>query len=168
MNRIFAGIAVVCLLCGCGLQPQEPQDKTRLVQKAEQISGGQEQVPETQQPFVTSAIEAIKSGDLASGIKNLDEAIRRNPADLQAYTLLGQTYMHVNEIDRAIDTFTAALNIDPDQGDVLYMIAICQRLSGQKELAVASAERALMVFEKERDEENFKRTLVLLHGLSQE
>jgi len=158
MRRIMAVVLVGMLLCGCGLRPEaKPQEK----QKVKQAS-------QAETDFMEVAVALLKKGEALAAIHAFDEAIKRDPGNVQAYVLLGQTYMHMNQIDQAVDSFRAALRYAPDQGEIYYMLALTNGLRGRKDLAVSNAEKALLLFQKDKDGENFKRALVLLQGLSQE
>ncbi|MEW5895382.1 MAG: tetratricopeptide repeat protein [Candidatus Omnitrophota bacterium] len=164
MNRLFSVLLVALLLTGCGLRSETQPVENKEVKKAPEA---QSQTP-AGTDFIQAGIELIKKGDVINGIHAFDEAIKQNPTNLQPYILLGQTYMHANQFDQAVDSFLAALRIAPDHGEIYYMLAIANGLRGRKDLAVNNAEKALLLFQKDKDGENFKKALVLLQGLSQE
>ena len=164
MKRIVSVIILGLLVAGCGLGPDTSEaDSASVGQRNQQVSQ-----PQEMRPMVARAVNLIQSGDIGGGLRALDEAIMADPRDIQAYTLLGQAYLHLNQLDRAFDTFGAGLRVDPDHGELHYMVAIVNGLNGRRDLAIESAERALAIFQQERDEDNFRRTLGLLQGLSQE
>jgi Tfp pilus assembly protein PilF len=167
MKPIILILLTGLIVSGCGLRSETAQAPTQQ-QKSQSVSSTQAGMPSDQQPLVRLAIDLLQKGEIPAGVKALDEAIKNNPRDIEAYTLLGQTYMHVNQLDLAVEIFEAALNVDPENGEIYYMLAVTNGLRGQRDLAIVSAEKSLRIFEKQRDEEKFKRALVLLHGLSQE
>ncbi len=174
MKRIVAILLVGMMAGGCGLKTDDATDKAAAVKKTQTIAPRNERMaaaspaPASQDPLITLAASFITKGDILSGIKVLDEAIRTNPRNIPAYVLLGQTYMHVNQLDRAVDTFNAAVTIDPSQGEIFYMLAIANGLRGRRDLAAQDAEKALLIFQKNQEEDGFRRALVLLQGLSEE
>lgn len=157
---------VVMLMAGCGLRPDETKSAQKSAKTAEQIFQTDKEV--SAQSYLDKAINFLKEGKIVDAIQHFDEAIKNDPLNVSAYLLLGQTYIHLNEFDRAADSFKAALNVAPDQGEIYYMLAITNGLRGRKDLAVTNAEKALLLFSQDKDGENFKRALALLQGLSQE
>lgn len=157
MKQGIVLILAVVLLCGCGLRSEpkkQAQQSTKQVQQEDD--------------FLKIALNLIKQGNALAGIQALDQAIKQDSDNIQAYILLGQTYLHMNNFDSAVDAFRAALRVDPNQGEIYYTLAIVNGLRGRKDLAVTNAEKALLLFQKDQDGDNFKRALVLLQGLSQE
>lgn len=163
MNRLLIGCVIMALVCGCGLR-SEPETK----EKKQVALPVQDRPTVSKQDGLQIAAQLIREGKVTDAIRFLDQAIMEDPANVQAYILLGQTYMHLNEFDRSVDSFRAALRVAPDMGEIYYMLAIVNGLRGRKDLAVTNAEKALLLFQKDQDDNNFKRALVLLQGLSQE
>ncbi|HRZ39708.1 MAG TPA: tetratricopeptide repeat protein [Candidatus Omnitrophota bacterium] len=165
MRRFILGIAVVFVLTGCQNQKPQPQLppsqalQQQAVTPSGQASGNQE--------YLAQGVKYLQEANAPEAVKSLLMAIQSDPQDLQAYLILGQTYMHLNDFDNAAQTYSAALRVAPDQGEVYYLLAIANGLQGKKEQAVQNAEKSLLIFQKERNEENFRRALVLLQGLSQ-
>jgi len=161
MKRLLMILVIGALAAGCGLKSEAPQEKSTAVQKSVKSAGAENN-------YLTLAVALLKKGEVGPAIQALDEAIKQDRNNVQAYVLLGQTYMHANQYDRAVDSFLAGLAVEPDQGEIYYMLAIANGLRGRKDLAVNNAEKALLLFQKDRDGENFKKALVLLQGLSQQ
>ncbi len=161
MKRFALAIACVFVLTGCMNQNPQPPQTTEQQQTAE----GKAQQSEG---YLTEAVKHLQDANPADAIKNLAMAIQSNPEDLQAYMVLGQTYMHLNDFENASKTYAAALRVAPDQGEIYYLSAIANGLQGKKEQAIENAEKSLLIFQKERNEENFRRALILLQGLAQE
>ncbi len=162
MKRLAFVMAVMFVLTGCQKPPQPQttqQEQTASVETPQSKQGGE---------YLAKAITYLQDSKPAEAVQNLILAIQSNPQDLQPYLVLGQTYMHLNDFDNASQTYMAALRVAPDQGELYYLLAITNGLQGDKEQAIANAEKSLLIFQKERNEENFRRALVLLQGLSQE
>jgi len=160
MKRLLMVLVIGALATGCGLKSETPQEKQTGVQQSVQQAA--------ENNYLTLAVALLKKGEVSPAIQALDEAIKQDRNNVQAYVLLGQTYMHTSQYDRAVDSFLAALAVNPDQGEIYYMLAIANGLRGRKDLAVNNAEKALLLFQQDRDGENFKKALVLLQGLSQQ
>ncbi len=118
--------------------------------------------------YLNSGVQYLQQAKVPEAIKSFDEAIKSNPVDPRPYMLLGQTYMRINDYTRAVDTFSAALRVSPNKGELYYLIAVNQGLAGDMELAAKNAEASAEIFRQQKDEKNFLRALTLLQSLSQE
>jgi len=160
MKRMALCFLMVGLLCGCGLRSEDVKQEKQTSEKTLQS--------EAAKNFAPIAAALIKQGKVVEAVKLLEQVVSQDPSNVQAYMLLGQIYMHLNEFDLSVDSYNAALAVAPDQGEIYYMLAIVNGLRGRKDLAVSNAEKALLLFQQEKDADKFKRALVLLQGLSQE
>jgi len=167
IRRIVAIGMAGMVLCGCGLQ-QEPQSKTSQTDTAGAVTSVEPVAAQAQGNLVDQAIALLKETRVLEAIQVLDMAIMQDPSNLQAYALLGQTYMRIGNYDKAVDTLRAAVNVAPDQGDLYYMLALTNRLRGRSDLALDDVQKALTLFQKEENEEKFKMALALLQELSQQ
>lgn len=118
--------------------------------------------------FMKEGVDYLQEAKIPEAIRSFDEAIKQNPVDPQPYMVLGQTYMRINDYTRAIDTFSAALRVSPDKGELHYLIALNYRLLGEMDLARKNAEISIEMFRQKQDEKNFLLALTLLQSLSQE
>jgi Tfp pilus assembly protein PilF len=116
---------------------------------------------------IATGMDYLRQGDIRQAIKSFDEAIKENPKDVQGYMILGQTYMHMKEYNRAIDTLTVATQVAPDNGQAHYLLATNFGLAGNYSMARVQAQRSAEIFRKNQDENNFKRSVALLQGLPQ-
>ncbi|MFA5262012.1 MAG: tetratricopeptide repeat protein [Candidatus Omnitrophota bacterium] len=117
--------------------------------------------------FMKEGIQYLQEAKVPEAIRSFDEAIKQNPVDPHPYMILGQTYMRINDYTRAIDTFSAALRVSADKGELHYLIAVNYRLMGELELARKNAETSIEMFRQKKDEKNFLMALTLLQSLSQ-
>ncbi|MCK5581869.1 MAG: tetratricopeptide repeat protein [Candidatus Omnitrophica bacterium] len=153
-KKIFFILVLGVMVSGCGKPAPEKAEKAEVTQ-----AGAQE--------VFDQGMMFLQQGNAAAAIHSFDEAIKRNPLDPRAYLILGQTYMRMQEYNRAIDTYTAALRAAPDQGEIYYLLAVNHGLAGNTEEAKVNAERSALLFQKSKDAENFKKALVLIQGLAQ-
>jgi tetratricopeptide (TPR) repeat protein len=65
--------------------------------------------------------------DLLQEIVQLEEALKRDPENLQALISLGNAYFDTNQHNKAIETYQRALTIDPKNADVRTDMAIMYR-----------------------------------------
>ncbi len=153
MKRAILVFAAMLLITGCG----------KPAQTGAPDSAGES--PEAK--YINEAVAFLQNRQPTEAILSLEKAIRTNPKELQSYMLMGQTYMHMNDFVNATETYRAALRVAPDRGELYYLLAMTYAFQGNKPEAINNAEKSLLIFQKERDEENFKRALSMLQGLSQ-
>jgi cytochrome c-type biogenesis protein CcmH/NrfG len=65
--------------------------------------------------------------NLAQDITQLEEALKRDPENLQALISLGNAYFDTNQERKAIETYQKALKIDPKNADVRTDMGIMYR-----------------------------------------
>lgn len=152
---VFAAL----LLAGCGGSDRSGQSNApaSLSQTA--------QAPSASDAALMAGIAQLRNGQVTEAIHSFDTSIRENPRNFQTYMILGQTYMHLKDYNRAIDTFTVATAVEPDNGEVKLLLATNYGLAGNYRMAKLEAEKCLAIFQKEKDETNFKRAVALLQGL---
>ena len=76
-------------------------------------------------------------------IRDLDEAIRRNPRDADAYFNRGQTYAKRGAYDRAIPDFGQAIRINPKDAEAFNDRCWTRAIIGQLREALADCNKAL-------------------------
>lgn len=118
--------------------------------------------------LLQQATSSLQKGDYLAAIKTLDVAIQRDRQDVRPYLLLGETYMRLQRYDKAVDTLIAALPFAPDSGQLNYLLAVNYHFQGAEKEAMQYAENSIKIFGQNKDEENFKKSLVLLQGLKSE
>ncbi len=153
MKKVAIVMLMAGLVAGCG----SPQSGAKKTSKAAQEMA--------QNKFLNEGILHLQKADTGKAVKSFDMAIKQNPTDPRGYIILGQTYMRMNDYDRAIDSLSAASYVAPDQGEVFYLLAINHRLAGNSTLAKQSAQKSIDLFRQKQDAENFKRSLALLKSL---
>lgn len=162
MKNALLVLVVMAIFAGCG--EAKKMDGAKAVSSEEKMSS-----PSTgANPLIASGLTSLQKGDVKAAVKSFDDAIRENPKDVQGYLILGQTYMHLKDYNRAVDTFIVATRVDPENGQAHYLLATNLGLAGNYTLARAQAQKSLEIFRKNRDGSNFKRAVALLQGLPQD
>ncbi len=163
MKKALMIFVLVAIFAGCGEAKKNDGAKavTGAVKKSQTVAA----VPAANNSLIAAGLDHLKQGDVKSAIKSFDEAIRDNPRDVQGYLILGQTYMHLKDYNRAIDTFIVATRVDPENGQAHYLLATNLGLAGNYTMARVQAEKSAEIFRKEQDGANFKRSVALLQGL---
>lgn len=120
------------------------------------------------QAYINEGLKQLEQSNIPAAITSFDSAIKANPRDPRGYLVLGQAYLRLKRFDRAIDTFSAMIRVAPRDGEAYYLLAVSYGLSGDKALAKENAEKSIKIFQSQKDEERFMRSVALLNGLSQE
>jgi Tfp pilus assembly protein PilF len=63
-------------------------------------------------PNVAAGRKAIEAKDFNSAVKSLTKAVRANPKDADAHTMLGYSYRKLSNFDKSIEHYRKALKID--------------------------------------------------------
>ena len=58
------------------------------------------------------------------------------------------------------------IKLAPDNGEAYYFKSLASGFSGDRQQALEAAQKSVALFQKQRDEKNFKRAVILLRGLS--
>lgn len=163
--RLVIMLGVAVLIAGCGSKPegQASSNAAPTAQAASQMAADKF-IPE--QKFLALGIQDLRRGKPVEAIRSFDAAIKQNPRDPNAYLVLGETYMHLKNYDRAIDTLSAATRIAPEKGEFYYFLALNYELKGDKDQAKVNAQKSFELFRLHQDEENLKKSLALLRELS--
>ncbi len=86
----------------------------------------------------------VKSGDSEKALVVLDEFIGRNPTDAQAFTMMGRVYQHLNQRQKAIESFMTATNFAVNKGKSYMTLAKAQADADDRAGAIASLKKALV------------------------
>ena len=76
----------------------------------------------------------LRQGDYDDAIAALDEAIRLDPSDADAYVFRGRAYQireQAGDLNAAIDDFSTAIDLDPSNHEAYYSRAIALRDRGK-------------------------------------
>lgn len=154
MKKIGILLAVVFLV-GCG----GSETKTKEV-KFQGVEEGKN--------LVAQGMEYLKNNDIKNAIVSFDQSIKNDPTNVANYLVLGEVYLKLQNFSGAIDTLTAASKIDPRNGMVYYLLAMSKKMRGQEKdemQAVEDAKKSVLSYQMAKDEEGFKRAVVLLKSL---
>lgn len=115
--------------------------------------------------YIKEGIQHLQEANPTEAIKSFNAAIKSNPGDMSGYIVLSETYMRMQEYNRAIDSLTAASRVAPDQGQIYYLLAINYGLIGDKEQAQENAKKSAEIFQMQKDQQNFVKSLALWQGI---
>ena len=94
----------------------------------------------------------IAKGQQEEVIKVLSGAIGSGEADVGAFTTLGMIYQKKTLYAKALEMYQKAIQMDPQNTDVLSSLAECQAKTGDVNAAIISFEQVLMMNPKVVDE----------------
>jgi outer membrane protein assembly factor BamD (BamD/ComL family) len=115
--------------------------------------------------LIVKSLNDLQNKDLKSTIIDLETSIKISPTEPEAYMLLGQILLKIQEYDHAADFLDMAGKQFPDNGTVFYMLSIANRMSGKKLPAVLAARHSVEVFQAQQDRDNMLKSAALLHEL---
>jgi outer membrane protein assembly factor BamD (BamD/ComL family) len=149
---LFVFIALVAL---AGCQNQESQQQQPSMDQRKDIG----------HKLIVKSLNDLQNKDLKSTIVDLETSIKINPSEPEAYLLLGQILLKVQEYDHAADFLDMAAKTFPDNGTVFYMLSIANKMAGKKLPAVLAARHSVEVFQAQQDRDNMLKSAALLHEL---
>jgi cytochrome c-type biogenesis protein CcmH/NrfG len=121
--------------------------------------------PGHQAPQAMGTPEAKAKG-MEARIQALEQRVREQPGDVQAWTDLGHLYFDTEQPSKAIEAYTASLRLKPDDPDVLTDMGVMYRQIGQPKEAIDLFERALAIDPDHRIA-GFNKGIVLLHDMGE-
>jgi tetratricopeptide (TPR) repeat protein len=115
--------------------------------------------------LILKSLNDLQNKDLKSTIVDLETSIKINPSEPEAYLLLGQILLKVQEYDHAVDFLDMTAKIFPDDGTVFYMLSVANKMAGRKLPAVLAARHSVEAFQAQQDRDNMLKSAALLHEL---
>ena len=177
MKKWFLIAASILAVSGCGSNATSNASQSNTnapatpvnapVGEVAALSPAPQNRQDIEKKLITNGFEKLKKGDAVTAIKEFDEAIKLNPKDPGGYMVLGQTYMRLKNYQGAIDAFSAASRVAPDQAEIYYLLAVNHGINGDKQAAMQNAEKSIELFKQHKDEQGIKKAIVLWQGLSQ-
>lgn len=147
------GIILIALLSLVGCQKQEAQQAQM------------DQRKDVGHKLILKSMSDLQNKDLKSAIIDLQTSMKVNPSEPEAYLLLGQILLQVQEYDHAADFLDQAAKVFPNNGTMFYMLSIANRMIGKKLPAVLAARHSVEVFQAQQDRDNMLKSAALLHQL---
>ncbi len=143
---------VLFVFAGCQKEetPQQPQPDQR---------------KEISHKLIMKSLSDLQNKDLNATVMDLETSIKINPSEPEAYLLLGQILLKVQEYAHAADFLEVAGKTFPDDGTVFYMLSIADKMSGRKDQAVLAARHSFEIFQAQQDRDNMLKSAALLHEL---
>jgi cytochrome c-type biogenesis protein CcmH/NrfG len=105
------------------------------------------------------------SVEVSAKILQVEQYLKQNPKDAEAWTQLGNLFFDSDQVKNAIDAYEKSLAIEPGKIGVITDIGVMYRRNGQPKKAVEAFDKAIAIdpsFETAR----FNKGIVLLHDLN--
>lgn len=134
-------------------------------QKQESQQPDMDQRKDVGHKLILKSLNDLQNKDLKATIIDLETSIKINPSEPEAYLLLGQILLKVQEYDHAVDFLDVAGKTFPDNGTVFYMLSIANKMAGKKLPAVLAARHSVEIFQAQQDRDNMLKSAALLHEL---
>jgi len=157
MKKFLVFLTVLVILAGC--HGRENQ------QQSQQQAPDEGQRRDIARKLIMKSLTDLQNKDLKSCLTDLETSIKINPSEPEAYLLLGQVLLKVQEYDHAADFLDMTAKTFPENGTVFYMLSISNKMAGKKLPAVLAARRSVEIFQTQQDRDNMLKSAALLHEL---
>jgi len=97
-------------------------------------------------------------------IAKFEDEVKQNPANTAAWIQLGHLYFDSDAFAQAINAYEKALQLDPNNPDIMTDLGIMYRRNGEAEKAVAIFSRVIAIAPK-HENARFNKGIVLLNDL---
>lgn len=118
-------------------------------------------VSQVQTPQQEQATEKEKNDH----IKQLEEEVGKNQQDVQSWIHLGNAYFDSEIPEKAINAYLKALDLSPDNPDVLTDLGVMYRLNKQPQKAIEVFKKAALI-DPAHIQSRFNIGVVLFHDLN--
>jgi len=115
--------------------------------------------------LIIKSLNDLQNKDLKSTILDLETSIKINPSEPEAYLLLGQILLKIQEYDHAAEFLDVTAKTFPDNGTVFYMLSIANKMIGKKLPAVIAAKHSVELFQAQQDRDNMLKSAALYQEL---
>ncbi len=107
---------------------------------------------------------AATQRDLQDQIAGLEAETRQNPSNAAAWIELGNAYFDTEQVKKSIDAYRKALELQPNNADVVTDMGVMLRKDGRPKEAVEAFDRAIAINPR-HEISRLNKGIVLLHDL---
>lgn len=104
------------------------------------------------------------SNEQSKDIEALETEVKKNPANGEAWTRLGNLYYDTNQPQKAIIAYTHALDLVPANADIFTDLGVMYRLDKQPDKAIESFDKAIQANPR-HEPSRLNKGIVLLYDL---
>ena len=127
-------------------------------------SSNRDSVQKTAMPQPAGQDQEV-SAERAAQILELEKRTSETPDDLKAWINLGNLYFDTGNPEKAITAYKKALELNPNNADVMNDLAVMYRRSGQPKKAIEAFDRAIKI-DPGHETVRFNKGVVLMHDLN--
>ncbi len=113
---------------------------------------------------ITRAQLSVKPQVLPKFSQALEQRVKANPQDVDAWTKLGHVYFDTNRADQAIRSYSKSLELSPGDPNVLTDLGVMYRRVGRHQEAIASFDKAIAANSK-HEQSRFNKGIVQMYDL---
>lgn len=124
------------------------QEERKLADISKAITCFRGYEPERGMPHMVLGNVAMKQKDWTQAAGAFEQYVRCLPNSAQGYALLGQCYLEMGQVQRAIEVLSKAIALGDDQPQTWYNLAFACQQSQQIAQAISCYEHVLMLDEK--------------------
>ncbi len=125
----------------------------------------QAQAPQSMAPQQPITQDQGPTPQQARIIQNLELRTSMDPQDIEAWTVLGNTYFDAGQYDEAIGAYNKSLSLAPDDPNVWTDLGIMYRRTGQPQKAIEAFDKAISI-DPAHENSWFNKGIVLMHDLN--
>jgi Flp pilus assembly protein TadD len=89
--------------------------------------------------------EIYEQGDAKTAVERLTRYVAKNAKDDLAWTILGNAYMDLDELDKAEDSYKQAIKVNPRRFNAITGLGILSRKNGKYDEAMRYYKKALEI-----------------------
>ncbi len=151
--RKIIGLLLICVVFfGCGKEQSTEQKKA-------------EQQVKISEQLLNEAVVHLEKGEMELAIKKLTDAVRVNPADIKSRLFLSEIFIRTKHYDDAIAILEGAVKINPENGEVFYLLSMVYGFADKKKEAISSAQKSVQTFQAKGNQDGIKKALILYQSL---
>lgn len=142
MKKFFIGVILVFFIVGCG--KKEPVAKIN---------------------YIEEGLKYLAQQDLGNALKSFDLAIQKNPKNVETYLMVAEIYFKLKNYAGAEALGLKALQLDPENGDVYYLLAMARGAQGNEKEAFELLKSSLQAFSQRQQQEKAEMVVGLLQRM---
>lgn len=150
MKRYIIFLVMVFMAVACDSKPKKEQGFLGIIHKKNYLEEGK---------------AYLKEGKIKEAVLTLEEGIKKEPQRVENYLVLSEIYLRFNNLETADAILTTASQVNPQSGEVYYLLGFTKALEGKREEALELGKLSTAVFMQQKDEEKATRSASFVREL---